>query len=347
MMLKHSTWDSILSLQGKLAKTEKNEFEYLKTRAEQSEIQKLLQQHLPMITQAMFDRCLRALTPDSSLIFRIQVGQELQSMMAAHGRRTQLVDTGLKAWRRGSWLVQRLFLKRKTRKFITAGGAIIAIVGADGSGKSTVVSELSSWLSKTFYTKRVHLGKPKRSLLSFFVKGIAKAGKMLGVVPSNQNASSAAVDGKPRRFPGYFWMFWHVLTANDRYRTYIKARRFATNGGLVISDRFPLPQVQSMDGARLGWLKSTHAHHPQVHYLVEAEEKFYQQIMPPEILIVLKVNPETAAQRRMDEDADSARRRAQEICDIDWQKTPAYVIDANQPQDAVVAAIKDLVWSKL
>jgi thymidylate kinase len=69
--------------------------------------------------------------------------------------------------------------------------------------------------------------------------------------------------------------------------------------------------------------------------------------MPPEILIILRVNPEVAAQRRMDEDADSARRRAQEIWDIDWQQTPAYVIDANQQQAEVVAAIKDLVWSKL
>jgi thymidylate kinase len=253
----------------------------------------------------------------------------------------------LKTWRRGTWAMQHYILRRKTRKRIAAGGAIIAIVGADGSGKSTVVGELSSWLSKTFYTKKIHLGKPKRSWLSFVVKGIAKVGKVLGVVRSNQSFTNSSVDDDPRRFPGYFWIVWHVLTANDRYRTYIKARRFATNGGIVISDRYPLPQVHSMDGARTGWLANSDAERPWVNTLLQREQEYYQQIMPPEVLIVLKVNPEVAAQRRMDEDAGSARRRAQEICDIDWQQTPAHVIDANQQQAEVVAAIKELVWSKL
>ena len=41
------------------------------------------------------------------------------------------------------------------------------------------------------------------------------------------------------------------LYGRDRYISYVQARRFATNGGLVICDRFPLPQIKIMDGPQV------------------------------------------------------------------------------------------------
>jgi hypothetical protein len=69
--------------------------------------------------------------------------------------------------------------------------------------------------------------------------------------------------------------------------------------------------------------------------------------MSPELLIVLRVDPEIAVMRRSDEDADWVRRRGREIYEADWQHSPAHLIDAGQPQADVIAELKSIVWANL
>jgi len=148
-------------------------------------------------------------------------------------------------------------------------------------------------------------------------------------------------------FPGYPWLLREVCTARDRYLTYVKARRFATNGGLALCDRFPLPQVRLMDGSLAGPMANVKRTDWLVEFLMQQEEKYYQQIVLPELLIVLKVHPETAVRRKPEEDAASVRARSAEIWDLDWGQTPAYFIDASRPKAEVLSELKALIWSKL
>jgi thymidylate kinase len=50
-----------------------------------------------------------------------------------------------------------------SRKRPASGGLLVAIVGGDGAGKSTAVSDLATWLAETYDTRTVHLGKPRRT----------------------------------------------------------------------------------------------------------------------------------------------------------------------------------------
>jgi thymidylate kinase len=138
-----------------------------------------------------------------------------------------------------------------------------------------------------------------------------------------------------------------VCLAHDRYRAYAKARRFATNGGLVFCDRYPVPQISLMDGPQAS--RATHKGKTNrlVVFLVRLEQRYYQQIMPPDVLIVLRVDPETAVQRRADQDAAVVRARSQEICAIDWRQTRAHIVDACRSKADVLAEIKQLIWSEL
>jgi hypothetical protein len=81
--------------------------------------------------------------------------------------------------------------------------------------------------------------------------------------------------------------------------------------------------------------------------LIELEKRLYQQIMPPEVLIVLRLNPDLAVQRKTDESPESVRRRSALVWDINWQETPAFVVDASQTKEAVLMQLKYLLWSKL
>jgi thymidylate kinase len=142
-------------------------------------------------------------------------------------------------------------------------------------------------------------------------------------------------------------MLRFALTARDRYRAYVKARRAATNGSLVICDRYPLPILKMTDGPVLGQVIDTGVRNWFVRWLQRAESHYYAQIMLPELLIVLRIKPEIAVQRRSDEDPAWVRMRCQEICDADWQQTPAYVIDAERSKEEVLSELKSLVWSHL
>lgn len=347
MALKHSTWDTILSHQGALSATERQELSYLQARARRAQIACILKQHLPFVSVALFDDCLRSLQPGCSIWTRIKVGQRLQSRLKAHTRRSPVSDVYLKFRHRMVGAIRRRVFRRVERKHMASGGAMIAIVGGDGAGKSTAIDELHAWLSTYFKTIKVHMGKPAWSWTTIGVRGILKIGHSLGLYPFMRAPFQYAIEADSTVFPGYPWLLRQICTARDRYLTYAKARHFASNGGVVICDRFPLPQVMSMDGPQVARMTSTCNANRLTTYLTRLETKFYQQITLPELLIVLRTDPETAVQRKTDEDAASVRVRSTQVWEVDWRQLPAYVIDSNRSKEEVLSELKALIWSNL
>ena len=82
-------------------------------------------------------------------------------------------------------------------------------------------------------------------------------------------------------------------------------------------------------------------------FLVQLEESYYHQIMLPEVLIVLRVNPKIAVERKTNENASSVEKRSTEIWQINWEGTRTYVIDAGKPKEEVASELKALIWSQL
>ena len=224
---------------------------------------------------------------------------------------------------------------------------MVALVGGDGAGKSTVAGELYGWLSSEFEVIKVHMGKPAWSLTTVAVRAILKIGRSLGFYPYARSPIRHMSDPDSNAFPGYPWLLREVCTARDRYLTYAKARRFANNGGIVICDRYPLTHVKLMDGLRSHLMINVRKTNRLIEILVSANKKRYQQIYLPELLITLRVNPEIAVQRKTDEDAAAVRARSKEIWELDWEETRAHVIDGGRSQAEVLSEVKALVWSEL
>jgi thymidylate kinase len=166
--------------------------------------------------------------------------------------------------------------------------------------------------------------------------------------PSVSGASLAASDGRYMSRRASARLIQQVTVARDRYLMYRRARRFATAGGIVVSDRFPLPEIELMDGPLAGKMLDTPGGSPLVRYLARLERHYYARILDPDILVVLNVDPDLAVERKRGiDDEDVVRSRCEEIRRLDWNRLPAVVIDASRPKDEVLAEIKSAVWSRL
>lgn len=236
---------------------------------------------------------------------------------------------------------------------------MIAIVGGDGSGKTTAVDGLDTWLSKNFVAAQIHMGKPTWSLTTSIIRGILKIGNLLGLYPE-ETSYRESLNLKSLVSPGYPWLIREVCRARDRYWTYVKASNIATKGGIVILDRYPLPQIQIMDGplsekflhqfldgAHDSGFLSPNPKSRLTRDLIQLESSYYHKIVLPELVIVLRLEPEIAVQRKTDEDPTSVRERATAMWELNWEHTDAHIIEASKSQTEVLAEIKSLVWSEL
>jgi thymidylate kinase len=343
LSLKHSTWDAVVARRARVPASAQEELAFLSERVDEDLLHRLLEEHLPFVDRRSFTECRRALDPAVGTVARVRAGGRLAGDLAGCARLSRVADVRLKLWRRGVGTVRRALSIREPKRQLAAGGAIIAVVGADGAGKSTVVDGVSGWLGRRFAVTKVHLGKPPRSAATVALRAVAKL-QLAGLVVLRRRSSDTSTRATPS---STLRMLLAVALARDRYRSYRGARRIATNGGLVICDRFPLPQLTLMDAPRVEWALGAGAPSRLARRLAALERRYYRALTFPDVVIVLRVDPEIAVARKPEEAPDFVRARWREIWEVDWAAAPAHVVDASRSAADVLAEVKALVWAEL
>jgi len=354
MTVKHRTWDAFLTFQGSLSRSERRELDDLLGRADLPEVWALTDEHFPFISRDLWERCLRSVQPGSSRWFGIRTASRLQRTLGGWSRRPPVVDTWVRMWRRFRTVFRRKILRRgPVRNHLASGGALVAVVGGDGAGKTTAVDALSQWFSsENIDSHTVHMGKPRWSPITALVKSLLKlvaAAKRSSTSSAKalRSSLSAADEGK-MTLRNRARLAWEVLTARDRFRTYRRARRLASNGSVVICDRYPLPQVSLMDGAVTARMKDPSRWGGWARSMAAVERSYYDRIAGPDLLIVLRLDPDTAVERKRGvEPESSVRPRSEEIWRMDWRGSQAVVVDAASPKDQVLSEIRSVIWSRL
>jgi thymidylate kinase len=350
MTLKYCTWDAIVwnamrRRRASPSRTEREELEYLEARADEETTASILGEHLPYLDSGLFADCVGALASDAPLRRRIRTARRLERALQPHARHSRRVDRWLRIGRRIVLTVARR-TRRGPKNRLAGGGAMVGIMGGDGAGKSTALAALGSWLGPEFDVRLVHLGKPRWSVTTYVVRAALK------VVSMALDVLQRWVRAAPFRrlallVSTYRRLVWLVCTARDRHLAYRGARRFAIGGGLVLCDRYPHPRLASMEAPLIASLAAGRLESRLVRAMIRIEQRYHHSIAPPELLVVLRVDPEIAVTRKRDENPNSVRTRGAEIWNIDWRETWAHVIDASQPEEAVARELKALVWSNL
>jgi len=138
-----------------------------------------------------------------------------------------------------------------------------------------------------------------------------------------------------------------LCTARDRHRLYLAARHFALAGGIALCERYPMPQNYELAGPRLDPYAERLSRNALGRWLMRREQRYYQDILAPDVLIVLRIDPELAVRRKTTEPADYVRARNVSISAADWSDSGARFVDAGRPLADVIADLKTIIWAEL
>jgi thymidylate kinase len=342
MMIKHGSPEAIASGRGTLSRGERDEVHALEDATDPTTRWRSVHRTVPMVDEALLHRCLETFEPTQTIPARVRVWHELERRLAIYARRPRATDVWLQGSRRLIGRGRRL-AHRPRRGRMAGGGSVIAIVGSDGSGKSTTTDALERWLGPVCTVRRLHLGKPPRSAAWIALRAAMHAGRRLGLTAAAQPVPTGAIAVATER-PSAPRLVMDLLTTRDRLRAAERARRSADHGAIVLCDRYPLRQL-SVDGPRAARVAGGSLG-PTARGIVDRERRLAARIPPPDVVVILAVAPDVARRRRPDADPGVIDARASEILDASW--TPEMlVVDAARPFDVVFADVQRGVWSRL
>jgi thymidylate kinase len=273
---------------------------------------------------------------------------------ALEGQRSfgPLESLALRTGRELSWwasgLNRRLLhLPVPLRRTHPAGGRIIALLGPDGSGKSTVAREVRAWLGWKVDVYPVYFGSGDgpASLLRWPLKA---ALALRGGRRRSGPVAAAGGNGHARPRISLARALWAVLLAAEK-RSKMRACIQARNRGMiVVCDRYPQAQVPGFnDGPLLtGWLERGRGLKRRI---AAWELQTYQRLaaVAPDLVVKLDVTPEVGLHRSPDTAPGEVERRRAALAAIDYTGSRTLAVDSLRPLPDVLLDVKRGVWAQL
>lgn len=292
--------------------------------------------YLPDVDLSFLQSCGASLRAGEPWLLRLSLRRELHRRLASHARTRSLGRAvAAVAPRAGGG----------TKSFVH-GGMMLTLAGGDGSGKSTCARALRDWLGAEFRTTRAHFGLPPRSPTTLFVGGVLKASRRtdslwrgIGRLAGRRTTGDSSLT----RTLEYLRF---VCTARDRYHLLRRIRRFTNDGGVAVCERYPLAQTQVLAGPEIQRVLGDHPSRVD-RALARVEQQYYDLMVPPELVLVLRLEPEVAVRRKTTEPPDYVRARTTIVWETDWSDTGARVVDADRPLAEVLRDLKAAIWSAL
>lgn len=212
---------------------------------------------------------------------------------------------------------------------------LIAIIGTDGSGKSTVAEHMVGWISRFGPAGRVHLGKQSGNIGRALGRLPLIGGLMDRQIRKKVDGVNKRIDEdkQPTLLPSLVISLF-TLRRRRRFQRMLALRR---KGLIVVTDRFPQVEIPgAYDGpgfpetSKGSWLVMRLARFEYATFQWMASHK-------PDLVLRLNVDLDTASARKPDHRPDALARKIAVTPLLKYSGAPIVDIDANQPLATVIA----------
>ena len=353
MMLKHTSVMELVLL-ARYWKQVQQEIEWLLETDSIDETLSFVNCWLPSLDADLFSDCVAALKSRAPLFRRIRLGHQLRSQLSPYARHSII-----RAWLSGVQKFAIMLFRRLTRSHKgmvpLGGGAVIAFVGSEATGKSTLLAEMRGWLGEHFAVEQIHAGKPKSTLLSLIPNLLVPALRSMLPTYRSTHVETQTVSKEPSEksrtdYPLIF-AIRSVLLAYDRRSLLTRAFGRAANGTIVLCDRYPSLLSGAPDSPQLSHLPVSSNRYSVRRLLAHMEARLYREIPPPDLVIYLSAPLEVTvsrnATRGKEEPEEYVRRRHARSSNLEFGKTPVYKINTDQSFDQTVLEVKKAIWNAL
>ncbi len=332
------------------------EFNWLFDHSTSEKAKTLLPRFLPEVDVTFFEECLLSLQSKPKFFRRIALTKNLQKNLSSYAVNSPLKNKWL-TWTKFYHVLYHKFISKKNPFGFSKGGAFIAFVGEDASGKSTHVTNTSKWLGKCVSVRKIHSGLPPATWLTYFPRLLLPAFRKLF---PNQRTNQVEIIRhnttlQERKDANYsiIYLVRSVMIAYDQRSLIRKARRSADEGEIIFSDRFPSLVLAGMDGLRVDPSFFTNRN-PIKRFLAEIEKTIYSNFPKPDFAFKLYVPFEVTLERfskrtdELDEDLEKQIFTKKELMEK-WEipGVPVHKIDNSAPLVDVQNKIRKFIWDRV
>lgn len=214
---------------------------------------------------------------------------------------------------------------------------VVAVIGSDGSGKSTLTADLLLELSRVAPTQLRYLGQDSGNILRWIV-GVPLMGPAIGRYLVRRSERAHAKDDEPSSPDGVTALVVHLLSRWRRHK-FRKMLALADQNVIVLTDRYPQAEVPGFHFDGPG-LDADEHDKGLVGWLAKREQRLYEYMAShvPALVIRLNIDAETAHVRKPDHKLKMLRDKTRVIPTLTFNGATIVDLDATAPYDQVLSA---------
>lgn len=348
MLVKHTTAIE-LTLLMRQWKDVRREVDWLMTQDALEEARKLLPIWLPNVDEGLFREGYDALKHPAAVWRRVLLGYRFRRRLRSF-RRRHVVRARAVGIAKFTGVVSHRLIGSTRKLSPGGGGAVIAFVGSEATGKSTILSTVEAWLAERYTVRRVHAGKPPATGLTSVPHVLLPAARWL--LPDQRftrvEAQQAADAARTEAPAPLMFAIRSVMLAYERRALLVRAFAHSSDGAIVLCDRYPSSRNGAPDSPQLAQRSAPDQLRRR---LAALETRLYEDIRPPDLVIhltaPLDVTLARNAVRGKVEPEDHVRRRHGLSSDLEFEGARVRRISTDRPLEDVIREVKDEVWQTL